>query len=245
MPVFWLSEKDLNFPHPELANEDGILAIGGDLSKERLLIAYNNGLFPWYNPDDPILWWSPDPRFVLFPDELKIAKSMRSYFNQRKFEVTFDNDFEQVIRNCKNQIRQGQGGGTWISEEMVQAYCNLHQAGYAHSVEVWKAGKLVGGLYGVSLGKIFFGESMFAKESNASKVGFITLVKYLSAKGFQLIDCQQETDHLKSLGGRNISRKSFLKMVVQNQSMTTNAHSWNDEKEDLFSYVFDALRKDH
>ncbi len=236
MPVFWLSEKDLSFPHPELANEDGILAIGGDLSVERLLIAYNNGLFPWYNPEDPILWWSPDPRFVLFPDELKVAKSMRSYFNQRKFEVTFDQDFEKVIRNCKNQDRKGQVGGTWISEDMINAYCNLYEAGYAHSVEVWKGKELVGGLYGIGLGKMFFGESMFAKESNASKVGFITLVKYLIAKGYRLIDCQQETKHLKSLGGRSIPRKSFLEMVTENQEIPTTPGHWNTE-EDLFAYV--------
>lgn len=227
MPVFWLSEKDFSFPHPELANEDGILAIGGDLSIERLLLAYNNGLFPWYNPGDPILWWSPDPRFVLFPEELKIAKSMRSYFNQKKFTVTFDRDFETVIRNCKSQVRKGQSGDTWISEDMVKAYCNLHRAGYAHSVEVWKESILVGGLYGVSLGKIFFGESMFSKVSNASKFGFITLVQYLINKGYTLIDCQQETEHLKSLGGRNISRAEFLERIVENQQELTVAGSWS------------------
>lgn len=243
MPVFWLSDENLNFPPAELANEDGILAIGGDLSVDRLLVAYNNGLFPWYNPEDPILWWCPDPRFVLFPEELKIAKSMRSYFNQRKFEVSFDRDFEQVIRSCKNQKRKGQGGGTWISEEMIQAYWNLHEAGYAHSVEVWNAGKLVGGLYGVSLGKIFFGESMFSKESNASKVGFITLVKYLAAKGIELIDCQQETNHLKSLGARSISRASFLKIVNKNQSNSTNTASWKNDEEDFYGYVFADLKK--
>ena len=171
-----------------------------------------------------------------------MLKAWRSYFNQRKFEVTFDKDFEQVMRKCKNQKREGQGGGTWISEDMVQAYCNLHQAGYAHSVEVWKGEKLVGGLYGISLGKIFFGESMFSKESNASKVGFITLVKYLSAKGYKLIDCQQETQHLKSLGGRSITRRSFLKLVKDNQAVTTTPGSWNKET-NLFDYVLDSMQK--
>ena len=244
MPVFWLSEKDLSFPHPELANEDGILAIGGDLSLDRLLIAYNIGLFPWYNPDDPILWWSPDPRFVLFPDELKIAKSMRSYFNQQKFTVTFDQNFEAVIRNCKNQLRKGQTGDTWISEDMIIAYCNLHKAGYAHSVEVWKEDELVGGLYGVSLGKVFFGESMFSKESNASKFGFITLVKYLSAKGYVLIDCQQETKHLKSLGGRSISRNDFLKIITDNQNEVTTPGSWTpvSDQTNLLDYVTNKLK---
>lgn len=244
MPVFWLSEKDINFPHPELANEDGILAIGGDLSIERLLIAYNNGLFPWYNPDDPILWWSPDPRFVLFPEELKIAKSMRSYFNQKKFSVTFDKNFDAVIRNCQSQPRKGQSGDTWISEDMIKAYCNLHQEGYAHSVEVWKDQTLVGGLYGVSLGKIFFGESMFSKVSNASKFGFITLVKYLISKDYTLIDCQQETRHLQSLGGKNISRNAFLKRITENQKFPTTPGKWDQLTEDKnpLDYVLDALK---
>lgn len=226
MPVFWLSEKEIAFPHPELANEDGILAIGGDLSKERLLLAYKIGLFPWFNPEDPILWWSPDPRFVLFPGDLKIAKSMRSYFNQRKFSVTFDHRFEEVMRACKLQRRKGQGGGTWISEDMIKAYVGLHKDGHAHSVEVWQGDELVGGLYGVCLGKIFFGESMFSKVNNASKVGFITLVRYLEKQGFQLIDCQQETPHLKSLGGKSICRKDFLKYIEDNQMEEIAARSW-------------------
>jgi leucyl/phenylalanyl-tRNA--protein transferase len=237
MPVFWLSPSDLTFPNPALANEDGILAIGGDLSVERLLLAYNNGLFPWFNPGDPILWWSPDPRFVLFPNDLKVAKSMRSYFNQRKFEVTFDKDFRRVITNCKNQIRKGQNGSTWISKSMIEAFCKLHEEGFAHSVEVWEGEALVGGLYGVSLGKIFFGESMFTKRSNASKVGFITLVKYLEAKGYELIDCQQETKHLQSLGGTNIPRTDFLEMIVANQQQSTRPGSWYNAEEDFFRYV--------
>ena len=226
MPVFWLSEEDLSFPNPELANEDGILAVGGDLSVDRLLLAYQIGLFPWFNPEDPILWWSPDPRFVLFPSELKIAKSMRSYFNQRKFEVTFDKEFEKVIRACKEQYREGQIGGTWISEDMVEAYCKLHKAGFAHSVEVWNGDNLVGGLYGVCLGKIFFGESMFAKENNASKFGFIALVRMLEDRGFKLIDCQQETRHLKSLGGRSIKRSDFLTFLEANRKEKTMQGSW-------------------
>ncbi len=226
MPVFWLSENDLTFPHPELANEDGILAIGGDLSVERLLVAYNTGLFPWFNPEDPILWWSPDPRFVIFPSELKVAKSMRSYFNQGKFVVSFDQNFEGVMRACQNQRRKGQGGGTWISEEMVEAYCQLHEQGLAHSVEVWKGEELVGGLYGVSLGKVFFGESMFSKVSNASKFGFISLVRQLEQRDFWLIDCQQHTAHLASLGGRPIPRTTFLDYMRKNQEETTAQYNW-------------------
>ncbi len=231
MPVFWLSEHDLNFPHPELANEDGILAVGGDLSTERLLLAYSQGLFPWFNPDDPILWWSPDPRFVLYPDELKVSKSMRPYFNQRKFTVTMDREFERVIRACQRP-RRGQSGGTWISEDMVEAYCELHQEGFAHSVEVWKEDQLVGGLYGIALGKVFFGESMFSVEKNASKFGFISLVRRLRARDYWLIDCQQETAHLKSLGGRSISRKIFLEAMSRNQGQATERGAWRAEEDD-------------
>jgi len=226
MPVFWLSEDDISFPNPALANEDGIVAIGGDLSFERLLLAYRLGLFPWFNPEDPILWWSPDPRFVIFPEELKIAKSMRSYFNQKKFEVTCDKNFRQVIKSCQSKKRKGQSHGTWISEDMIEAYCNLHEKGYAHSVEVWEEDQLIGGLYGVAIGKVFFGESMFAHKSNASKFGFITLVKKLEQEGYWLVDCQQHTSHLESLGGRPISRDTFLGYMQRNQFQDNNPCRW-------------------
>ena len=228
MPVFWLSNDEISFPHPELANEDGILAVGGDLSQERLLLAYSIGLFPWFNPDDPILWWSPDPRFVLFPDELKISKSMRPYFNQKKFQVTVDQEFEIVMRNCQQAKREGQGGGTWITESMVEGYVNLHQAGYAHSVEVWKDKDLVGGLYGVALGKVFFGESMFSKVSNASKFGFISLVRQLVTLDFDLIDCQQKTKYLGSLGAKGIPRKNFLRHLEINKAKPTLKGNWGN-----------------
>ena len=226
MPVHWLSEKHLYFPPAYLANEDGILAIGGDLTEERLLLAYQQGIFPWFNPNDPIIWWSPDPRFVLFPAELKVSKSMRPYFNQKKFQVTIDQEFERVMRACQTQRRARQSGGTWITESMVAGYVQLHKSGYAHSVEVWEGAELVGGLYGISLGKIFYGESMFAKKSNASKFGFITLVEKLRALDFVLIDCQQETQHLASLGGRSIPRKQFLKMLEQNKKAQTTVGNW-------------------
>ena len=228
MPVFWLSEDHLAFPDPALANEDGILAIGGDLSVERLLRAYQIGLFPWFNPEDPILWWSPDPRFVIFPNELKVAKSMRPYFNQNKFQFTADTQFEAVMRGCKNQWRKGQGGGTWISEDMISAYVKLHRLGFAHSFEVWQAGELVGGLYGLCLGKVFYGESMFAKVSNASKFGFIKMVRQLQKWDFWLVDCQQETAHLRSLGGRSISREKFLDYMKKNESEPTRKGSWEE-----------------
>lgn len=227
MPVYRLSEGSLDFPPAYLANWQGILAVGGDLSPERLLNAYQNGIFPWFNEDDPILWWSPDPRFVLFPDELKVAKSMRPYFNQGRFQVTLDQEFEQVMRNCQQTYREGQSGETWITTDMLNAYVRLHQLGYAHSVEVWDRSNLVGGLYGLSLGKVFFGESMFSHVSNASKFGFITLVRKLINLGFNLIDCQQETEYLSSLGARPIPRIDFLKLLEKNESEPTLVGSWS------------------
>ena len=227
MPVFLLSEDRLSFPSPELATAEGVLAVGGDLSPERLLLAYQHGIFPWYTADEPILWWSPNPRFVLFPSDLKVSKSMRPYFNQKKFNVTFDRFFERVIRKCK-MPRKGQwGGDTWITDDMVAAYLLLHQLGYAHSVEVWEGGKMIGGLYGVSLGKCFYGESMFADRSNASKFGFIVLVKKLKSLGFNLIDCQQQTKHLATLGARPITRNSFLELLENNEKEETMVGDWS------------------
>lgn len=216
MPVFWLDPSDNRFPHPSEANPDGLLAIGGDLSAERLLSAYQLGIFPWYNPGELPLWWCPDPRFVLFPEQLKVSKSMRPYFNQQKFTVSYDTCFTEVVKACAKAPRQGQDG-TWISNEIITGYTALHQKGFAHSVEVWEAGQLVGGLYGVALGKVFFGESMFARRSNASKFGFIALVRALRSRGFTLIDCQQETNHLRSLGAELISREAFLRLLGENE----------------------------
>jgi leucyl/phenylalanyl-tRNA--protein transferase len=216
MPV-WLSPFDMYFPKPESADSEGIVAYGGDLSPRRLLIAYSKGIFPWYNEGEPILWWSPDPRMVLFPDEIKIAKSMRSFFNQGKFKVTYDIDFQGVMTQCMLANRQGQYG-TWINPDMIAAYTALHKMGFAHSVEVWHEGEIVGGLYGIAIGRVFFGESMFTKVSNASKFGFITFVKKLKELGFWLIDCQQETRHLASLGARPISRAAFCDILSKNEN---------------------------
>jgi len=227
MPVFWLPENEMIFPHPELANQDGILAVGGDLSPERLLLAYQMGIFPWFNPEDPIIWWSPDPRFVLFPSELKVSKSMRPYFNQRKFDLSYDQAFESVIRACQTQRRSRQSGGTWITDEMIDAYVQVHEQGYAHSVEVWQEEELVGGLYGIALGKCFFGESMFTEVSNASKFGLISLVRKLESLGYWLIDCQQQTKHLASLGARGIPRKDFLDYLERNKKEPTMVGSWS------------------
>ncbi|MGO3238794.1 MAG: leucyl/phenylalanyl-tRNA--protein transferase [Psychroflexus halocasei] len=206
-----LLDNTLSFPHPEQTHETGILALGGDLSPERLILAYQNGIFPWYSDDEPLLWWSPDPRMVLFPDELKVSKSMRKLFRDQKFKVTFNQDFESVIRACAEIPRQGQDG-TWITEEMIESYLKLHQLGYAQSVEVYENEKLVGGLYGIHLKEkaVFCGESMFTKVSNASKYGFISLVRKLQEEGVQLIDCQIYTAHLASLGAKEISREAFL-----------------------------------
>ncbi|NRB50693.1 MAG: leucyl/phenylalanyl-tRNA--protein transferase [Saprospiraceae bacterium] len=227
MPVFWLHEAELVFPHPSLADPTGVLAIGGDLRPERLLLAYQNGIFPWFNPGEEIMWWSPDPRFVLFPDELKVSRSMRPYFNQQKFGLSYDQAFPEVMQSCQtvNRLAQGQLG-TWITESMLEAYIHLHELGYAHSVEVWEGKELVGGLYGVALGKVFFGESMFAKRSNASKFGFISLVRRLKEEGYTLIDCQQETRHLGSLGARSIGRAEFLEQLELNKRVETDRGSW-------------------
>ncbi len=202
--VFQL-DKRLIFPDPELAEPDGLLAIGGDLSSERLILAYKNGIFPWYSYNEPILWYSPHERFVLFPQELKVSKSMRQILNANKFEVTFDQDFAAVIKACATVPRDGQSG-TWITPEMESAYLKLHQQGKAHSVEVWHNGMLAGGLYGVKLARVFCGESMFSKVSNASKVAFVTLCQQ---KNYELIDCQMHTQHLESLGAKMISRAEF------------------------------------
>src|SRR5210317_1959432 len=188
MPVYQLSE-DLIFPSPYLASKEGLLAIGGDLSPQRLLLAYSNGIFPWYSEGEPILWWSPDPRLVLYPDELNVSRSLKKVIKQGSFEVTIDRAFEAVITECA-QVRLENHEGTWIVAEMVQAYCRLHESGFAHSVEAWAGERLAGGLYGVSLGKCFFGESMFTRVSNASKVAFVVLVNHLKNQGFAMIDCQ-------------------------------------------------------
>lgn len=201
--------RDLFFPSVETADRHGLLAVGGDLSPDRLMLAYRNGIFPWFEEDDPILWWSPNPRMVLFFDELVVSKSMRSILNRGMFKVTFNTDFRGVISNCKKIKREGQNG-TWITQEILEAYCRLHDMGIAQSVEVWQNGALVGGLYGVDLGHVFSGESMFSKVSNASKVAFIALAKSLEAKKYKLLDCQLHNSHLESLGCREIPREDFM-----------------------------------
>ena len=209
--MYLLSEA-LYFPPVQNASYEGILAVGGDLSTERLLLAYKSGIFPWFNPNEPILWWAPNLRMVLFFEELNVTKSMRSILNRGIFEVTFNQDFRGVITNCRSVKREGQKG-TWISDEMIEAYCKLNEMGVAKSVEVWQNGDLVGGLYGVDLGTVFCGESMFSKVSNASKVAFIALVKQLKKENYKILDCQVYNEHLESLGCREIQREEFMKIL--------------------------------
>ncbi len=224
MPVFYLSEK-IYFPPPELSRKDGLLAIGGDLCTERLILAYQNGIFPWYSKEYPILWWSPDPRLVLYPDELHVSGSLEKILKQGRFSVTFDQNFYKIITECSFTKRKNQEG-TWITQDMLDAYCLLHEEGFAHSVEVWKNEEIVGGLYGVSLGKCFFGESMFSRKSNASKVGFATLVSVLNKWAFSLIDCQVTTRHLVSFGAREISRRQFIVELRQALQSPTLRGKW-------------------
>lgn len=211
-PPYWLdpADPDLDFPDVNLAlrEPDGLLAVGGDLRSERLLTAYRRGIFPWYSDGQPILWWSPDPRMVLFPAGLRVSRSLRKVLDRQVFTVTFDRAFEQVIAACSEPRERSIG--TWITAQMHDAYCRLHREGFAHSVECWRDGNLAGGLYGVAIGRAFFGESMFSRESDASKVAFCHLVRQLAAQGFGLIDCQVHSAHLASLGAEEIPRSRFV-----------------------------------
>lgn len=209
--MYWLNNR-LEFPPVEQAGPGGILAVGGDLSPERLLLAYRSGIFPWYDEEQPIVWYSPDPRFVLYPDQLHVSRRTRSLLNQSPFELTYDTCFPDVIRHCQ-QIKRPNQSGTWITEAMRAAYVRLHQLGYAHSAEVWQAGTLVGGVYGIALGSLFFGESMFSRVNNASKIGFITLVRRLHDRGCTLIDCQVATPHLARWGATSMPRTHYLQAL--------------------------------
>lgn len=210
MPLFALN-KELYFPPVHLSEPDGLLAMGGDLSTERLLLAYRSGIFPWYEGEH-ILWWCPDPRFILFPNKIKVSTSMKKLFNKTNFEFTINKSFKEVIHQCKKTKRNNQDG-TWITDEVEKAYCKLHELGHAQSAEAWKDGKLIGGVYGIKMGKVFFGESMFRNERNASKFAFIKYVQQLKEEGVELIDCQVYTEHLESLGAVMIDRKKFVDLL--------------------------------
>lgn len=212
MPIFYLTEEPTLFPRPGLAEPQGLLAVGGDLCLERLLAAYRRGIFPWYDEDSPILWWSPDPRPILFPGQVHVSHRLQRTIRSDKFRVTLDTDFAGVIRGCAG-TRRTVGDGTWIVPEMIAAYERLHAAGYAHSVEAWQDGVLVGGAYGVAIGKAFFGESMFHTVTDASKVAFVALCRHLDRLGFQFVDCQQTTGHLCRFGAVEVRRSEFIKRL--------------------------------
>lgn len=239
----WLNPHSLDFPPIDqaLSDPNGLLAVGGDLAAPRLVEAYRRGIFPWYEDDQLILWWSPDPRLVLVPQDVHISKSMRKIIRQGQFRVSADSAFEMVISTCSNISREGQRG-TWITEDMMDAYIELHHQGYAHSIEVWQDDALVGGLYGIAIGSAFFGESMFSLASNASKMALIALTQYLQSRGYRLIDCQMETDHLKSMGAVVINRdefKSIIKQTVKQESESHfKPHNWRETFTESLSAPF-------
>lgn len=225
MYVLSADKNDFNFPPPELASREGLLAIGGDLRCERLLAAYRQGVFPWYNDGQPILWWSPDPRAILFPNKIKISRSLRKTLKSGEYEATLDTAFQDVMQACAAP-RHKQGHGTWITHDMVAAYVELHRRGFAHSVEIRRQGELVGGLYGVALGGAFFGESMFSLATDASKVALVRLAQQLQAWGFKFIDCQLPTTHLLGLGAEEMPRKAFLELLNGALLAATRTGPW-------------------
>ncbi|RPJ74844.1 MAG: leucyl/phenylalanyl-tRNA--protein transferase [Desulfobacteraceae bacterium] len=233
MPVFMLSEE-VAFPPPHLSTPEGLLAVGGDLSEERLLLAYRMGIFPWYSEGEPILWWSPDPRLVLYPAEFHLSRSLGRTLRKNVFEITMDRAFPEVIGACAG-LRAERGEGTWIGPEMVAAYCRLHRAGFAHSVEVWAEGDLAGGLYGLSLGAGFFGESMFSRRKDASKAALAALVAHVQPLGLHFIDCQVTTGHLMRLGAREIPRRQYLRELKQALTAPTFAGCWRWEAPEGFA----------
>ncbi|MDP2235196.1 MAG: leucyl/phenylalanyl-tRNA--protein transferase [Bacteroidales bacterium] len=226
MYIYQLNES-IVFPPAHAALAEGLLAIGGDLRPERLIKAYSEGIFPWYEEDQPILWWSPDPRLVLKPEDVYVSKSLKKTIREKRFEISFDTNFEAVIDACANTLR-GEAEGTWITPELRDAFIYLHKTGLAHSVEAYKEGKLAGGLYGLSLGTAFFGESMFYNEKDASKVAFFYLVDFLKSNGFELIDAQQDTPHLRSFGAKTIARSSFLEILKTITAKPSLVGNWGN-----------------
>jgi leucyl/phenylalanyl-tRNA--protein transferase len=227
MPLFRLSER-LDFPPAWLARSDGLLCIGGDLSAQRILLAYEKGIFPWFSENEPILWWSPDPRLVLFPGNIKVSRSLKKTIKKNTFHLTMDHAFEETILSC-SKPRRNEYAGTWLVEEMIEAYIQLHQLGYAHSIETWKDGRLVGGLYGICLGGIFFGESMFSFEDDASKTALTVLARHLEQHRFDLIDCQVTTNHLLSMGATEISRNAYLDIIQRSIKRTDLRNVWGPD----------------
>ncbi|MDF0650799.1 MAG: leucyl/phenylalanyl-tRNA--protein transferase [Nitrospira sp.] len=225
-----MNRDDLRFPPVDRASPEGLLAIGGDLRPERLLNAYREGIFPWYNNDQPILWWSPDPRAVLFPNKLHVSRSLRRRLRQDVYSIMLDTSFRNVMEQCAEPRPQYPEGGTWITDEMLNAYTSLHELGYAHSVETWQNGRLVGGLYGVAIGGAFFAESMFARVDDASKVALVRLVKQLEAWNFRLIDCQQSSPHVMRFGAEEIPRRDFIQHLSQALTLPDRRGRWEFDK---------------
>ncbi len=213
MPVYRLSEKEISFPDPVLAEDNGLLAVGGDLSPERLLLAYMYGIFPWYNPEDEIMWWCPKERFLIFPGEIHVSRSMKKYMKKHDIKICLNRDFRDTMHRCR--VKRENAEGTWITDEMEEAYYRLNGKGWAVGVEAFEDGKLAGGLYGVSIGKCFFGESMFSEKENGSKIALIALAQLLEENGFLFIDCQFHTEHLESMGGRYIPWEEYNKMLEE------------------------------
>ncbi len=227
MPVYQIPDEHLIFPHPSEANPDGLLGIGADLKPNRLLLAYQNGIFPWYSAGEPIHWWCLTPRLILYPSKIRISKSMRQYLNGLKFQFSYDKDFLSVMLQCKSVSRKDQRG-SWIHQDILDAFIELHRLGIAHSVEVWEDKKLVGGLYGLGIGKMFCGESMFANKPNASKFALIQLADLLIQKDYHFIDCQQDTPHLKSMGAELVEKNVFFKMLEENKKYSIHSESWKN-----------------
>ncbi len=220
-------QNSFQFPNPDTASRDGLLCWGGILAPDTLLQAYSQGIFPWFNEDEPILWWSPNPRFILFPEKLKISKSLQKTIREKKYQVKFDTAFREVILHCKHVFRNGQLG-TWITDDMVEAYCNLHELGFAHSVEAYNEGELVGGLYGISIGRVFCGESMFHLKADASKVAFYYLIEFAKKHQFHFIDAQTPTEYLASFGAENIPRKKFLNLLSEALKFNSLKGKWEN-----------------
>lgn len=227
MPVYKITDE-LIFPFPDLAREDGLLGVGGDLSPTRLLLAYENGIFPWFSANDPIMWWSPDPRCIIRPGDIHVSRSLKKFMRKTDFSISADTDFRSVIEAC-SKVPRKEEGGTWIGKEMVEAYCELHHLGMAHSIEFWHEKKLVGGMYGISIGASFFGESMFSFLPNASKIALLILCRFLERKNFVMLDCQLYNPHLESMGAIEIDRAEFLEMLKESNKIATKRGSWEEE----------------
>jgi leucyl/phenylalanyl-tRNA--protein transferase len=226
VPVYQIPDEQIIFPHPSKANSDGLLGIGGKLEPERILLAYQNGIFPWYSFDEPVMWWCLTPRLILFPEKIHLSKSMNRYIQQNNFHFSFDTHFESVMLQCKTINRKDQNG-SWIHEDVLNAFIKLHQMGIAHSIEIWEENELIGGTYGLAIGKMFCGESMFSKKSNASKFALIQLSRFLISQNFDFIDCQQDTPHLRSMGAELISKKIFFEMLEKNKEFPLKFENWS------------------